>query len=264
MSPGWSWASAPDRSRGCGSGSSPRARSASPSECRCAACAATMPSPTQAWLAGVRGGLLVATDARRKEVYAAEFASDLQSGSERVGDVVVARSADLPERLRSLPTIGRGPSLYPDSLHSHHSSLSWAALACLMSRPVRWAIWRPTDGPAWRGVGDRGARARRRVRRPRTALPATARHPAGPAQPQVDARLRATTGLRLRDAEWTDLALLAQLETDSVRRRRLVAADVVGRARRSPPPRLRRWPSTRPTKCLATPASTCREILPTS
>ena len=69
----------------------------------------------EAWLAGRRGGLLVATDARRKEVYAAEFALT-RVGSDRVGEVRVARAADLPEHWRGLPTIGRGPSLYPDSL----------------------------------------------------------------------------------------------------------------------------------------------------
>ncbi|OFE14746.1 tRNA N6-adenosine(37)-N6-threonylcarbamoyltransferase complex dimerization subunit TsaB [Humibacillus sp. DSM 29435] len=69
----------------------------------------------QAWLAGRRGGLLVATDARRKEVYAAEFTLT-STGSERVGDVLVSRSTDLPEHWRVLPTVGRGPLLYPDSL----------------------------------------------------------------------------------------------------------------------------------------------------
>ncbi|MDN5764193.1 MAG: tRNA (adenosine(37)-N6)-threonylcarbamoyltransferase complex dimerization subunit type 1 TsaB [Humibacillus sp.] len=69
----------------------------------------------QSWLAGRRGELLVATDARRKEVYAAAF-SLTRAGSERMGDVIVARPADLPEHWRSLPTIGRGPLLYPDSL----------------------------------------------------------------------------------------------------------------------------------------------------
>lgn len=61
------------------------------------------------------GSFLVATDARRKEVYAAEFTLT-SNGSERVGDVMVARSTDLPERWRVLPTVGRGPLLYPDSL----------------------------------------------------------------------------------------------------------------------------------------------------
>lgn len=97
----------------------------------------------EAWLAGQRGGLLVATDARRKEVYATEFALT-PAGSERVGEVVVARSADLPEHWRSLPTIGRGPLLYPDSLRSGTSSsgrdlldVSAGALGDLAAR--RWS-----------------------------------------------------------------------------------------------------------------------------
>ncbi len=99
----------------------------------------------EAWLAGRRGGLLVATDARRKEVYAAPFALTA-SGSERVGDVTVARSSDLPEHWRSLPTIGRGPLLYPDTLPcgirsvvsgSDLSDVSAGALGDLASR--RWS-----------------------------------------------------------------------------------------------------------------------------
>jgi tRNA threonylcarbamoyl adenosine modification protein YeaZ len=69
----------------------------------------------EAFLAGRRGELLVATDARRKEVYAAEYVLR-DSGAERVGEPVVARAADLPERVRALPVVGRGPVLYPESL----------------------------------------------------------------------------------------------------------------------------------------------------
>ncbi|WP_323100786.1 tRNA (adenosine(37)-N6)-threonylcarbamoyltransferase complex dimerization subunit type 1 TsaB [Intrasporangium sp. YIM S08009] len=69
----------------------------------------------EAWLGGRRGDLLVATDARRKEVYAARYALD-DAGATRVLDPVVARAADLDADLRSLPTVGRGPQLYPDAL----------------------------------------------------------------------------------------------------------------------------------------------------
>lgn len=59
------------------------------------------------------GALLVATDARRKEVYWARYA--VQAGrATRVTDPAVDRPADLPEALRALPTAGRGPVLYPD------------------------------------------------------------------------------------------------------------------------------------------------------
>ncbi|HYN66883.1 MAG TPA: tRNA (adenosine(37)-N6)-threonylcarbamoyltransferase complex dimerization subunit type 1 TsaB [Ornithinibacter sp.] len=57
--------------------------------------------------------VLVATDARRKEVYWARYT--------RGGDGVVARTepavdrpAEVPGAVRALPTVGRGPLLYPD------------------------------------------------------------------------------------------------------------------------------------------------------
>jgi len=59
------------------------------------------------------GELLVATDARRKEVYWGRYA--VRSGSaSRLTDPAVDRPADLPEGLRAEPTAGRGPVLYPD------------------------------------------------------------------------------------------------------------------------------------------------------
>lgn len=69
----------------------------------------------EAWRSGRRGDLLVATDARRKEVYAAAYALG-DDGAVRTLDPFVARAADLAPELRGLPTAGRGPSLYPDSL----------------------------------------------------------------------------------------------------------------------------------------------------
>ncbi|WP_353951063.1 tRNA (adenosine(37)-N6)-threonylcarbamoyltransferase complex dimerization subunit type 1 TsaB [Knoellia sp. S7-12] len=61
----------------------------------------------------VDGELLVATDARRKEIYWARYA--VRSGSvERLTDPAVDRPADLPGEVRSLPTAGRGPVLYPE------------------------------------------------------------------------------------------------------------------------------------------------------
>lgn len=68
-----------------------------------------------AWQQGHRGALLVTTDARRKEVYAARFELD-DHGIDRAADPLVSRAADLPEDLRDLPTVGRGPMLYPESL----------------------------------------------------------------------------------------------------------------------------------------------------
>lgn len=67
----------------------------------------------QAADAGVEGDLLVATDARRKEVYWARYAVD-GGRVTRVTDPAVDRPADLPADVRALPTAGRGPVLYPD------------------------------------------------------------------------------------------------------------------------------------------------------
>ena len=69
----------------------------------------------EAWLQGRRGDLLVATDARRKEVYAAAYAL-ADTGATRASDPVVARAADLPPRMRALPAAGRGPLLYGEAL----------------------------------------------------------------------------------------------------------------------------------------------------
>lgn len=68
---------------------------------------------TQARRAGAGGDLLVATDARRKEVYWARYAAD-ESATTRLSDPAVDRPGDLPPDVRSLPTAGRGPVLYPD------------------------------------------------------------------------------------------------------------------------------------------------------
>jgi len=59
------------------------------------------------------GEFLVATDARRKEVYWARYAGG-PGAVRRLTDPAVDRPADLPEDVRRLPTAGRGPVLYPD------------------------------------------------------------------------------------------------------------------------------------------------------
>lgn len=68
-----------------------------------------------AWRQGHRGDLLVATDARRKEVYAASYTLP-DAGAARRTDPRVSRAADLDPELRAMPTAGRGPLLYPESL----------------------------------------------------------------------------------------------------------------------------------------------------
>ena len=64
---------------------------------------------------GHEGDLLVATDARRKEVYWARYRCD-GSRAERLSDPAVDKPADLPAEVRDLPTVGRGPVLYPELL----------------------------------------------------------------------------------------------------------------------------------------------------
>lgn len=88
-----------------------------------------------AWLEGRRGDLLVATDARRKEVYAATYVLD-ETRAARVGEPVVSRAADLPSEVRALSTAGRGPSLYADALPVGVSPLdvSGGVLADLAAR----------------------------------------------------------------------------------------------------------------------------------
>lgn len=61
------------------------------------------------------GALLVATDARRKEVYWATYLVE-QGQARRLAGPDVARAVDLPEEVRALPTLGRGALLYPDAL----------------------------------------------------------------------------------------------------------------------------------------------------
>ncbi|MFX4286258.1 tRNA (adenosine(37)-N6)-threonylcarbamoyltransferase complex dimerization subunit type 1 TsaB [Janibacter sp. G349] len=66
---------------------------------------------------GHEGELLVATDARRKEVYWARYRC--AAGEITVLDEPeVTRPSELPEEVRALPAVGRGPLLYPDLLTS--------------------------------------------------------------------------------------------------------------------------------------------------
>ena len=61
------------------------------------------------------GDLLVATDARRTEVYWARYAA-AEGHATRVTDPAVTKPADLPPDARTLPCAGRGPLLYHDIL----------------------------------------------------------------------------------------------------------------------------------------------------
>jgi tRNA threonylcarbamoyl adenosine modification protein YeaZ len=56
------------------------------------------------------GGFSAVTDARRKEVYVAQYDPDRR----RISEPVVARPADLDESIRRGPVVGPGSALYPD------------------------------------------------------------------------------------------------------------------------------------------------------
>ncbi|HET7820511.1 MAG TPA: tRNA (adenosine(37)-N6)-threonylcarbamoyltransferase complex dimerization subunit type 1 TsaB [Ornithinibacter sp.] len=57
--------------------------------------------------------VLVATDARRKEVYWARYGRG-SDGAVTLTEPAVDRPAEVPDAVRALPTVGRGPVLYPD------------------------------------------------------------------------------------------------------------------------------------------------------
>lgn len=64
---------------------------------------------------GMRGPLLVATDARRKEIYWAHY--DLDGGPIVPGNPAVDKAAAVAEQLGDIPAVGRGARLYADVLH---------------------------------------------------------------------------------------------------------------------------------------------------
>ncbi|GAB47951.1 tRNA (adenosine(37)-N6)-threonylcarbamoyltransferase complex dimerization subunit type 1 TsaB [Mobilicoccus pelagius] len=69
----------------------------------------------RAWTSGTRERVLVATDARRNEVYWSVYDLDAD-GIYPLASPQVARAADLPEDVRTLPSVGRGGLLYPEDL----------------------------------------------------------------------------------------------------------------------------------------------------
>ncbi|MEU6340569.1 tRNA (adenosine(37)-N6)-threonylcarbamoyltransferase complex dimerization subunit type 1 TsaB [Streptomyces sp. NPDC046977] len=62
-----------------------------------------------AYAAGIDGPFVVATDARRKEVYWARY----EGPRDRVGDPAVDHPAEIAEHVAGLPAVGAGAALYP-------------------------------------------------------------------------------------------------------------------------------------------------------
>jgi tRNA threonylcarbamoyladenosine biosynthesis protein TsaB len=92
----------------------------------------------QAWLedaAGMGQSCVVATDARRKEVYWARYDVTLR-GVVRKGEPMVAKAEAIADEVRGLPAIGRGAVLYAESFGPRSGPLdvSAGALADLAAR----------------------------------------------------------------------------------------------------------------------------------
>lgn len=82
---------------------------------------------------------LVATDARRKEVYWARYARQNAQLS-RLGRPAVAKPADLPRSLRAVPAYGQGTALYPDDFYAQpdHGDVHPASVGrCAAEAPWR-------------------------------------------------------------------------------------------------------------------------------
>ncbi|MFE5870457.1 tRNA (adenosine(37)-N6)-threonylcarbamoyltransferase complex dimerization subunit type 1 TsaB [Streptomyces roseifaciens] len=87
--------------------------------------------------AGLEGEFVVATDARRKEVYWARYAD----ARTRVTEPSVDRPGDLTEKLAGLTVVGAGAVLYPDSFTDVRADMpehqSAGALASLAAERLR-------------------------------------------------------------------------------------------------------------------------------
>jgi tRNA threonylcarbamoyl adenosine modification protein YeaZ len=100
-----------------------------------------------AYAADVEGPFVVATDARRKEVYWATY-SDPRT---RVSDPAVDRPADIAERVQGLPALGAGALLYPDTFPDAREPehVSAAALAALAAERIEAGEELPDPRPLY-------------------------------------------------------------------------------------------------------------------
>ena len=108
----------------------------------------------QGWLEDAAADLgrscVVATDARRKEVYWARYEISGR-GARREGEPMVAKAAAIADQVRGLPVIGRGAVLYPESLGPRTGPLdvSAGALADLAARMLASGETLPEPDPMY-------------------------------------------------------------------------------------------------------------------
>ncbi len=112
----------------------------------------------------LEGEILVATDARRREVYWARYELG-PDGARALSAPAVDRPGDLDERVRALPTAGAGAVLYPDLLPHRVGwveadaadllELAVARLAAGVAMPVEPLYLRRPDALT---TAERGAR----------------------------------------------------------------------------------------------------------
>lgn len=87
-----------------------------------------------AYASGLDGPFVVATDARRKEVYWARY----DGFRTRLGEPAVDRPADIAEQVAGLPAVGAGALLYPDTFPDARApeNVSAGALAALAAEKL--------------------------------------------------------------------------------------------------------------------------------
>ncbi|MDH6517083.1 tRNA threonylcarbamoyl adenosine modification protein YeaZ [Streptomyces sp. SAI-135] len=100
-----------------------------------------------AYASGIEGPFVVATDARRKEVYWATYSAPRT----RVSDPAVDRPADIAERVQGLPAVGAGALLYPDTFPDAREPehVSAAALAALAAERIAAGEELPAPRPLY-------------------------------------------------------------------------------------------------------------------
>ena len=124
----------------------------------------------EAWLAGeIRTGqsCVVATDARRKEVYWARYEVTVH-GAMRRGAPMVAKAAAIATEVRGVSVIGRGALLYAESFGPRVGPLdvSAGALADLAARMIRAGDDLAAPEPMYLRRPDATPRAPRKVALP--------------------------------------------------------------------------------------------------